>query len=411
MDTTLLKCFQSSTIIALSILSHMANAQDSEWVSVTGEETLRNFISGQTIERRLAGGETSRAEYKADGTGILYSWGATFQRTWSIKGDDQICLTEKQKTLCYQIESSSTDNTLHRVRDVSTGKLTEFRTKDATRTVATGKPEDIGNQGSAATPSAAEIAAELSNPNTAMGTLNTNFDFISYDGDLDGADDQSVFKVTFQPSLPYPLGGGTNFFFRPAIPVIFSQPVPNSNGSFDKLDVELGDIGYDASFGLSFKTDAGSNVLIAGVAGTLPTASNEAVGLNQWLLGPELGGFVVRKWGVAGIIASHQWDFAGEDSFNTSISGGQYIYAINLKDGWQISGSPVWSYNHKANSDDAWTFPLGGGIAKTVIFKGRPWKLSMQYWNFIESADAFGPKHQLRFTIGPVVKLPWKGRK
>ncbi|MEA1889669.1 MAG: hypothetical protein U9N50_07825 [Pseudomonadota bacterium] len=385
-------------------------AQATEWTAVTGADKLRHFMSGQTIERSLPDGETSRAEYKADGTGVLYSWGASFQRTWSIKGEDQICLTEQRKTLCYQIEKSSADANLYRVIDVATGRKAEFRAKDAQHSISAGEAKDIGNEGSAATPSAAEIAAELANPNTAMGTINTNFDFISYDGDLPGASNETAFKVTLQPGLPYPLGGGTNFFFRPAIPIIFSQPIPTPSGSFDTRDVELGDIGFDSSFGFSFKTDGGSNVLIAGLAGTLPTASDDAIGLDQWLLGPELGGFVVRKWGVAGIIASQQWDVAGEDSFSTSVSGGQYIYTINLKDGWQITGSPVWSYNHKADSDDAWTFPLGGGIARTVIVKGRPWKLSMQYWNFIESPDAFGPKHQIRFTIGPVVKLPWKGR-
>jgi hypothetical protein len=37
--------------------------------------------------------------------------------------------------------------------------------------------------------------------------------------------------------------------------------------------------------------------------------------------------------------------------------------------------------------------------------------MSMQYWNYIESNDIFGPDNQIRFMVGPVVKLPWKGRK
>jgi len=54
--------------------------------------------------------------------------------------------------------------------------------------------------------------------------------------------------------------------------------------------------------------------------------------------------------------------------------------------------------------------PLGIGIAKTAIINGRPWKFSAQYWNYIKSPDPFGPEHLIRFTVGPVVKLPWKGR-
>jgi hypothetical protein len=397
-------------LLCLSLLQATgAVAQDDNWAPVTGADKLSRFMSGLSAERTLAGGEVSRGEYRADGTGTLASWGATFSRTWEIREDDQICITAESETVCYRFENNTEDPQLYRAREVSTGSLTEFRT-DEQRVIATSPPEEVGNKGGAATASAAEIAAELSNPNTPLGTLNTNFDFIRYEGDLPGANNESAVKIVFQPSLPYPLGGGTNFFFRPAIPIIVTQPVPVSGEEFDSAGVELGDIGFDASLGFSFKSDAGVNVLVAGTAGLIPTATDDAVGIDQWLFGPELGGFLVRKWGAFGIIGSHQWDVAGENSFDTSITAGQYIYAINLKDGWQISGSPFWSYNHKVDSDDAWTFSVGGGVAKTAIFSGRPWKMSVQYLNFVERADTFAPEHQIRFTIGPVVKLPWKGR-
>ncbi len=49
------------------------------------------------------------------------------------------------------------------------------------------------------------------------------------------------------------------------------------------------------------------------------------------------------------------------------------------------------------------------GLAQTLL-GGRPWKMSFQYWNFIEAPEAFATEHQLRFTVGPVVALPWKER-
>lgn len=399
-----------TALFSLSLfLSAVTMAQEGQWSPVTGAQTLRDFMSGLTAERTLAGGETAKAEYSSDGTGILTEWGASFPRDWEIQGEDKICISSERESGCYLLEKSVTADDLYRVKGTKSKQYYEFRTTGK-RAVATGSPSETGSKGGAATASAAEIAAELSNPNTPLGTLNTNFDFIRYDGDLPGANDQSATKITFQPSLPYPLGGGTNFFLRPAIPLIIKQPAPSVGGGFDSTEMELGDIGFDASLGFSFKSDAGTNVLIAGTAGLIPTATDDAAGLDQWLFGPELGGFLVRKWGAIGIIGSHQWDVAGEDSFDTSITAGQYIYAINLKEGWQISGSPTWSYNHKADSGNAWTFPIGGGIAKTAIFKGRPWKMSAQYWYFVESADAFAPEHQIRFTIGPVVSLPWKGR-
>jgi len=401
-----------NTLLVCGVLlatASAAMAQTGDWVPVTGEETLRDFMSGLHVERELPGKAMSQGEYNTDGTGVLHSWGARFPRTWTVKNDDQLCVTEERVTQCYRIEESTLEPGLFRARNVSSDQLTEFRLVE-NEAIAVGKPKEVGSKGGPAAASAAEIAAELSNPNTAMGTLNTNFDFIAFDGDLPGAGDESALKMVFQPSLPYPLGGGTNFFVRPAIPIIFDQSVPNLDGGFDSKGLDLGDIGFDASFGFSFKNGTNTNVVIAGMAGTIPTATDDSLGLDQWLLGPELGGFLVRKWGVVGIIASHQWDIAGEDSFSTSTTGGQYIYVLNLKDGWQITGSPAWSYNHKAESGNAWTFPLAAGIAKTVFWAGRPWKLSAQYWHYIESPAAFGPKNQVRVTIGPVVSLPWKGR-
>ncbi len=205
-------------------------------------------------------------------------------------------------------------------------------------------------------------------------------------------------------SLPYPLSDSTNLFLRPAIPLIISQDVPNVDGDFDSQGVDLGDISFDASLARGFSNGM---VLLGGLAGTLPTATNDALGLDQWLLGPEFAVARVRKWGVLGVLVSHQWDIAGESDFSTSITGGQYFYTINLGNGWQLNGSPTFSYNHKADSDNAWTLPLAIGGGKTTIINGRPWKFNLQLWHYVESPDLFGPDYQIRFTVSPVVKLPW----
>ena len=395
-------------LLATIALSAPAIRAD-DWEPVSGAETLREFMSGLSTERDLPGKEVARGEYYPDGTGVLHEWGASFSRTWEVVGEDQVCITAGPQTRCYQFERSTAEADMYLARDVATDQTFEFRVT-AGGAVATGPRSEVGSGGGAATASAEEIAAELANPNTPMGSLNTNFDYTAFGGDLHEAGDQSAAKIIFQPSLPYPLGGGTNFFVRPAIPVILDQSVPSTEGGFDSKGVELGDIAFDAAFGFSFKKEAGANVLIAGLTGTIPTATDEALGLEQWLFGPELAVAVVRKWGAIGVLVTHQWDVAGESGFSTSLTGGQYFYTFNLKGGWQISAGPNWSYNHRAESGDAWTLPLGVGLAKTSVLGGRPWKMSLQYWNFIKSPEAFGPKHQIRFVVGPVVKLPWKGR-
>lgn len=251
--------------------------------------------------------------------------------------------------------------------------------------------------------SAEEVAKQLADPNTTLGFLTFNLDYFTYDGDLPGSDDQEAWKLSFQPSLPYSLGEGTNFFLRPLIPIIIDQPV-YENGGFSSKGVELGDIGFDAAIGHSFPSGL---TLIGGLAGLLPTATDDALGLEQLLLGPEVVVGWKFKWGFLGGLFIHQWDVAGEDDYDTSITSGQLFFTVNLKHGWQIQSQPLWSYNHNATSGNKWTLPVGLAISKTSVFDKMPIKFSLQYYNYIESPDAFGPEHQVRFIVTPVVPMPW----
>ncbi len=267
--------------------------------------------------------------------------------------------------------------------------------------------------------SSAEVARELANPNTSLGFMAIPIDYVSYKGDLPGADSQSAYRASFQPSIPYPLGKGVNLFVRPLIPVYFDQPTPvvfdtpvdddddnfTSQGGkgFEDTDTELGDISFDVAIG---KTFSNGTVVIGGVVGTLDTATDDAVGLGQTLLGPEFLLGKGGKWGFVGMLVSHQWDVAGDSDFDTSITGGQYFYTYNLKNAWQIQAQPTWSYNWEAEGEK-WTLPVGIGISKTTAIGKLTVKFALQYWQYVKQADAFGPDYQIRFQIAPVVPLPW----
>ncbi len=373
------------------------------WADLSGVETLREFVAGASAKIELRQGVVATGEYYEDGTAKIKAWGETFPMTWEVRGDDQVCYSSATETNCYTFEQDLDEPGEYRARNVETGELISFRVSGTDRRVMTGDtvPDDEGGLGA---PSAQDIANELSNPNTALGTINFQFDYIAFDSDLPDADKQEALRLTFQPGLPYPLSDTVNLFVRPAIPLILDQDVPSSKGGFDSKGVDLGDISLDAAVGKSFPNGI---VLLGGLVATLPTATDDALGLDQWLLGPEIAIAMVRKWGVVGLLATHQWDVAGEDDYSTSISGGQYFYVFNLGNGLQINGSPTFSYNHKADSDNAWTLPLAVGFSKTTIIKGRPWKFGLQYWHYVESPDVFGPDFQIRFSVSPVVKLPW----
>jgi hypothetical protein len=389
-------------LLTACLASLMANADN--WQPLTGAERLHTFVSGATVDIQLLPGVTAVGTYHADGTAQISAWNEIFERTWKVKGDDQVCYTSKEEqTNCYTFEQNLDDALEFRVHNVESGEVFVFHAVDG-KTRQLDRENVPGEAGGMGAPSASEIAAQLSNPNTTLGSMNTQIDYIAYDGDIPGSGDADALRLLFQPSLPYPLSETSNLFVRPAIPVIFDQDVPDPAGGFDSKGVELGDISFDASYA---KTLPGGYVLLGGVAGTFPTATDDELGLDQWLLGPEAALAVVRPWGVVGMLVSHQWDVAGEDDYDTSITGGQYFYTLNLAEGWQINSSPTFSYNHEARGDDKWTLPLGVGVSRTLILAGRPWKFGLQYWHYVETPDTFGPDYQLRFSVSPVVKLPW----
>lgn len=210
--------------------------------------------------------------------------------------------------------------------------------------------------------------------------------------------------MLFQPSLPYAFSDTTNLFVRPAVPVIFDQDVPDPRGGFNSEGTDLGDISFDALLG---RTLPNGIAVLGGLTGTFPTATSDSLGRDQWLLGPAAAVAMVRPWGVAGVLVTQQWDIAGENDYDTNVTGGQYFYAFNLGKGLQINASPTFAYDHEASGDNKWTVPLGIGVSQTMILGGRPWKFGIQYWHYVESPDVFGPDYQVRLIVTPVVKLPW----
>jgi len=251
-----------------------------------------------------------------------------------------------------------------------------------------------------------EIARELANPTSTLGKMTFNFDHVEYDGDRPNAGRQDSNVLLFQPSLPYPLETGLSLFVRPAIPIIFDQPVFNGTG-FDDEGVELGDIGFDVGYG--GQVDDSGLILLGGIVGTAPTATQDDVGKHQWSVGPELLIGHLQEWGAVGFLVTHQWNVVSTSSSadNVNVTGGQYFYTYLLPDGWAIGSDPQWSYDWDADGGDRLTLPLGTGISRTVIFGRTPWKFALEGAYYIESPDAFGPDWSVRLSVTPVVSLPW----
>lgn len=190
-------------------------------------------------------------------------------------------------------------------------------------------------------PSNDEIAKQLANPNTPLATMRLKNLYTFYKGDLPGAGSQSNYSMLFQPSFPFPLASGDTVFWRPALPIIFEQPVRDI-GREEFVDRSgLGDIAMDFAYG---KTSDSGILTALGAVTTLPTATNH-LGREQWLLGPEFLLGKITPESVIGIFPSHQWNIAGEDSFDTSLTSIQMFATILPGDGWAFGSEWIIGFN------------------------------------------------------------------
>jgi len=394
------------TLIKIILLVFPLGAQAETWEPVTGADKLAALFSDTVQTAELGGGSKAVANYNADGTGELKAWNDTFAREWKVDGDELICIKIDRRFQCWRIEKNTDKDNEYRGTKIETGETVIFVVTDQGTELGVGPGTDAGGS---AQPSAEEMAQKMANPTNPIMTIGNNFDFVTFQGDLPDAEEESSFRYLFQTVFPWKLADSKGtVFFRPAIPVFFNEPVPDGQGSFDSKGIDIGDIGFDFSYGQTTRTGW---IYGGGMIGTLPTATDDALGKDKWALGPEAMFGKIGQWGVVLGLFTHQWDVAGSGDKDINTSAFTYLYAFPLGGGWQIAAAPVITYDHEATSGNKLSLPLGIGIAKTSIIKGRPWKFQLQYWNYVEANDAFAPEHLIRFSISPVVSAPWnKGR-
>ena len=381
------------------LLSVTARAQT--WEVIENPEQLKELFSDTEMEVTLKDGVKATAKYGSDGNGIVRAWGETYKRKWEVRGNDQVCMRNNTEELCYRIERNLDNDEEYRAENLETGDIIHVMiTMDETLAVVDG---DDKSKGGAAKPSAEEIAAALANPNTPMASMTFKLQTRTFQGDLPNANDQDSTTLLFQPSFPFVTEAGDTVFFRPAIPVLFDQPAFNAaNQDFD-TESGLGDIAFDLAYG---RTTESGILWAGGIISSLPTATEDSLGTDLYTLGPEfLIGKLTPKW-VLGAFPNHQWDIGGSGNGDINLTTLQLFGTVLPGGGWNYATSPILTYDWNS---EQWTIPLNFNFGKTIIRKGRPWKLSAEINYYIEQSDPFGPEWMIGFNIAPVVKNVMSG--
>ncbi|RLB99499.1 MAG: hypothetical protein DRH90_20390 [Deltaproteobacteria bacterium] len=393
-----MKWLQKLLLSGVFIVSTAVIVQANEWIPVTGADILKEFMGGMKAERTLVNGEISRGEYFEDGTGTLFAWNASISRTWKIEGDDRICISAERKVNCYRLERNSDNPNLYRTLDVETGDIAEFEVTNG-KAIIKAEAKDPGSGGGAAAPSTDELAAELSNPNTSVASLTIKNQFRWFEGDLPDADDQSSYTLLFQPALPFVLDSGDKIIWRPAVPLLVEQPVFDAETADFEGETGFGDIVMD----LAYAPKRDDKLLIAfGLITSIPTATND-LGTDRWTLGPEM--LIAQSYskGLYGVFPNHQWDVAGSGDTEINLTTIQPLFVYLPGGGWNVGSAPSITYDWQAEQDQ-WTVPLQVNVGKTVVWSGRPWKLSVEVNYYVEKAETFGPEWMVGLNVAPVVK-------
>jgi hypothetical protein len=271
-----------------------------------------------------------------------------------------------------------------------------------------------------------EIAKELSNPVTALASINNDFEYRLYQGSLPAADDEAAFVYKLQPSIPIPLANGKNILMRMAIPINGEQPIYAANGeqvspflirqtastiptdgTFDNRHghSHLADIDFDVAYG--GVSDNGF-ISMYGIAGVLPTSQDLSQSIDQIQLGPEVAFGKVTPWGVFGAWLTHLTRVSGEDAWDTNMTSLKIFFAYGLGNGWQAFSNPVIEYDWEGDGDNKLFLPIGGGVSKTTRIGRMPLKLAFEIQHYVVSPDSIGPEWLFTFSFTPVIPNPFQ---
>lgn len=257
------------------------------------------------------------------------------------------------------------------------------------------------------------IGRKLSNPVSDLWAISTSWNMPAYyDGDVNTGDPEIGATTLLQPIIPIPLYGTGDaqwrMVTRPVIPLIWSQPVPTGLNDFrDKSGI--GDIQLPLLVNLP-ESISGPWLVGAGVVFLLPTATNDALGADQWAAGPAFVlGYKTEKI-TMGIFPNYFWKIgsSGQDDVTLDYSRGSLLYFFNymLEDAWQVGMNPTITYDDRATSGNQWNVPVGFDVGKTIKLGKLPVNIKIGGEYNVVSPDDFGSRFSFRIQITPVVPGP-----
>lgn len=246
-----------------------------------------------------------------------------------------------------------------------------------------------------AAPAPAAEAADMDLAKTAQNPiadlislpLQNNFEFGV------GPGNDMRYTLNIQPVMPQAIGKDWNWIHRVIAPVIY-QPEVVSGGD-DRFG--FGDLQYQGFLGPATPGEAGI-IWGAGPVLSIPTAGADILGTGKWSAGAGIIGLrMVGPW-VYGALVNNIWSFEnGNDRPGVNLMTLQYFVNYNFPKCY-LTTSPINTVNWKADDDQRWTIPLGGGIGKVLKIGKVPVNTLLQAYTNVEHPDN-GPEWSVRLQF------------
>ena len=221
----------------------------------------------------------------------------------------------------------------------------------------------------AAANSAAEMAKKMQDPLANIKAIQNEFNFSFNAGDKE---DDMQYGWQIQPVYAMPFEEkGFNLISRAIIPVvgapaggqapILGEPLPPDGDHTWGLSDTMLQFYFNPRSDAAWKWGIGPMI-------TIPTRTDDKLKGPGWGIGPVgvLVGNFTEKFNTA-ILLGHTW--GEEDGYSTTLLQPMFFYNLPNAMSLQYLGMITYDWNAE-DSSNAWTVPIGLGIAKMFALKG-----------------------------------------
>lgn len=238
----------------------------------------------------------------------------------------------------------------------------------------------------AAGQSESDLAKKSQNPVGDLVSVPFQFNFNTGGG----LEEHAHFNLNLQPVFPIRVTTEVSLIARTIVPFnSFPGPSDQQNGGFGDIQQQI------------FFTPAKPGAVIwgAGPMFTFPTATARPAQTGTWGGGISVVVLAMPGPWVLGSLITQVWPMSDVNgSPKTEVFSWQYFVNYNFGKGWALSSAPTIVANWDAVDGQQWTVPVGGGITRTVAFKGQPMSLGFNYFHNIKRPDT-APGQTVRFIV------------